>query len=106
MHTRNQILIAAIVALNAATATAACKSQSASTVVCSGSLNHGYLARVSQAKINTSNLSETNPNAPEGSNLRNKLTVNIAKGTIVSPNPRVQLWTINDQTGAISTPII
>ncbi|HQC29762.1 MAG TPA: hypothetical protein PK342_10290, partial [Methylotenera sp.] len=106
MHIRKQILVAVIAALNAVTASAACNYQSTSTVVCKGNLTHGYLARVNQTMMNTSNLSETNPNAPEGSNLRNKLTVNIAKGAIVSPNPRVQLWTTNDQTGAIATPIV
>ncbi|NOS96932.1 MAG: hypothetical protein HOP25_00470 [Methylotenera sp.] len=105
MHIRKQVLIAVISTLNVVTATAACTKQSASTVVCKGNLNHGYLARVNQTIINTSNLSETNPNAPEGKNLLNKLTVNIAEDAKVLANPRVQLWTTNDQTGAVATPI-
>ncbi|HQO16537.1 MAG TPA: hypothetical protein PLG02_06205 [Methylotenera sp.] len=106
MHIRKQIFVAVIAALNAVTASAACNKLATSTVACKGNLTHGYLARVNQTMMNTSNLSETNPNAPEGSNLLNKLTVNIAKGAMVSPNPRVQLWTTNDQTGAFATPIV
>ncbi|NOU25873.1 MAG: hypothetical protein HOO90_10125 [Methylotenera sp.] len=33
------------------------------------------------------------------------MTLNVAKDTKINPNPRVQLWTTNDQTGAIATPI-
>lgn len=76
------------------------------TVECKGNIRQGYLARLNQTKINTVNLTETNPNAPSGKNQILKQIVNVAAGTIISSNPRVQLWTTNDQTGAIATPIV
>lgn len=75
------------------------------TVECKGNIRQGYIARINQTKINTVNLTDTNPNAPSGKNQLHKQIVNVAAGAIISSNPRVQLWTMNDQTGAVATPI-
>lgn len=85
----------------------ACLIQKKVTVIhCAGEVKNGFLARKNQNILNTTNLTESNPNAPEGKNSINKVTLNVAKGAIISPNRRVQIWTTNDQTGATATPIL
>ncbi|NOS95092.1 MAG: hypothetical protein HOP26_01550 [Methylotenera sp.] len=101
-----QLAASMLVAASIDTANAACVLETSKPVVnCAGNIQTGYLARKNQLIIDTKNLSETNINAPDGSNLRNKFTVNVSRGAKVSANPRVQIWTANDQTGAIATPI-
>jgi hypothetical protein len=96
----------AALSLAATTASALCTSLSAGTIRCSGRIRGGYLARTSQSRIDTNNLTDTNPNAPGGINLLSRLVVDIDRGAYLSPNHAVQLWTTNDQTGVIATPII
>lgn len=105
MHIRKKVFISIISIIDITAASAACVNISSDAVICKGNVHHGFLARVSPNKSDTSNLTEANLNAPEGKNSRNKLSVTVAKGATVSPNARVQLWTTNDQTGAVATPI-
>jgi len=92
-----------LMALASFNASAACTTVG-TTVTCTGAIA-GYLARTVPSLVDTLNLTDANPNAPTGSNSLVGLTVNVNSGASVTKNSAVQMWAINDNTGATTTPI-